>query len=34
MLFRDPLGQKMLIFGIIMQIFGAIAIKKIVTIKV
>lgn len=34
MLFEDPLGQKMLIFGIIMQIFGAAAIKKIITIKV
>ena len=34
MLFEDPLGQKMLIFGIIMQILGAIAIKKIITIKV
>ena len=34
MLFEDPLGQKMLIFGIVMQILGAIAIKKIITIKV
>ena len=34
LLFSDPLGQKMLIFGIIMQILGAIAIKKIITIKV
>jgi len=34
MLFEEPLGQKMLIFGIIMQILGAIAIKKIITIKV
>ncbi len=34
MLFEDPFGQKMLIFGIIMQILGAIAIKKIITIKV
>lgn len=34
MLFNDPLGQKMLVFGIIMQILGAIAIKKIITIKV
>ncbi len=34
MLFEDPFGQKMLFFGIIMQILGAIAIKKIITIKV
>ncbi len=34
MLFNEPLGQKMLIFGIVMQILGAIAIKKIITIKV
>jgi tight adherence protein B len=34
MLFNEPLGQKMLVFGIIMQILGAIAIKKIITIKV
>ena len=34
MLFTDPLGQKMLVFGIIMQLLGAIAIKKIITIKV
>jgi tight adherence protein B len=34
MLFEDPLGKKMLVFGIIMQILGAIAIKKIITIKV
>lgn len=34
MLFEDPLGQKMLIFGIIMQILGAAMIKKIITIKV
>lgn len=34
MLFEDPLGQKMLIFGIVMQILGAISIKKIITIKV
>ena len=33
-LFEDPLGQKMLIGGIISQIFGAIVIKKIITIKV
>jgi tight adherence protein B len=34
MLFNEPLGRKMLIFGIVMQILGAIAIKKIITIKV
>ena len=34
LLFTDPLGIKMLIGGIIMQVFGAIAIKKIITIKV
>ena len=34
MLFNDPLGQKMLIFGIIMQFLGAAMIKKIITIKV
>lgn len=34
MLFEDPLGQKMLVFGIVMQILGAISIKKIITIKV
>ena len=34
LLFQDPLGIKMLIGGIIMQVFGAIAIKKIITIKV
>ena len=34
MLFEDPIGIKMLIGGIVMQILGAIAIKKIITIKV
>jgi tight adherence protein B len=34
MLFNDPLGQKMMVAGIISQIFGAIVIKKIITIKV
>jgi tight adherence protein B len=34
MLFQDELGRKMLVFGIIMQILGAIVIKKIVNIKV
>ena len=33
-LFRDPLGKKMLLFAIVMQIIGAIVIKKIVNIKV
>lgn len=34
MLFNDPLGNQMLVFGIIMQVLGAISIKKIITIKV
>ncbi len=34
MLFEDPLGQQMLAGGIVMQFLGAIAIKKIITIKV
>jgi len=34
MLFEDPLGQKMLIGGIILQFAGAYAIKKIIDIKV
>ncbi|MEZ6119890.1 MAG: type II secretion system F family protein [Pirellulaceae bacterium] len=34
MLFQDELGKQMLVFGIIMQILGAIVIKKIVNIKV
>jgi tight adherence protein B len=34
LLFSDPLGQKMLIAGIISQIIGAVVIKKIITIKV
>ena len=34
MLFEDPLGQKMLIVGIILQFVGAFAIKKIIDIKV
>ncbi|HEX4143659.1 MAG TPA: type II secretion system F family protein [Pirellulales bacterium] len=33
-LFTDPLGQKMLIGGVVMQILGGLAIKKIVDIKV
>ncbi len=34
LLFTDPLGKKMMLFGIITQLIGAIVIKKIVTIKV
>lgn len=34
MLFEDPLGQKMLIVAIILQFIGALAIKKIIDIKV
>ena len=34
MLFEEPLGQKMLAFGIVMQILGALCIKKIINIKV
>jgi len=34
MLFEEPLGQKMLIFGIVMQFIGALWIKKVITIKV
>lgn len=34
LLFNDPLGNLMLVGGIIMQIIGAIVIKKIITIKV
>jgi tight adherence protein B len=33
-LFTDPLGQKMLAGGLVMQVFGALLIRKIVTIKV
>ncbi|MGD9126994.1 MAG: type II secretion system F family protein [Planctomycetia bacterium] len=33
-LFREPLGKKMLIGAIIMQVFGALVIRKIVNIKV
>ena len=33
-LFTDELGQKMLIAGIILQLIGAAAIKKIINIKV
>ncbi len=34
LLFTDPMGKKMIAFAGVMQIFGAIAIKKIVNIKV
>jgi tight adherence protein B len=34
LLFRDPLGQKMLAGAILMQVIGAAVIKKIITIKV
>ena len=34
MLFEEPLGRQMLAGGIILQVMGAIAIKKIITIKV
>lgn len=33
-LFTDPMGKKMLAFAVVMQIFGAIVIKKIISIKV
>jgi tight adherence protein B len=34
LLFQDELGKKMLFFGVVMQVLGAIVIKKIVNIKV
>jgi tight adherence protein B len=34
MLFDDPLGRMMLFWGIVLQIIGALVIKKIVNIKV
>ena len=34
MLFEEPLGRQMLAGGIILQVMGAVAIKKIITIKV
>ncbi len=34
LLFDDPLGQKMLAGGIVLQVLGALVIRKIVTIKV
>ena len=33
-LFTDPLGKKMLAGGVIMQVLGALVIRKIVNIKV
>lgn len=33
-LFTDPLGKKMLAFAVVTQLLGALAIKKIITIKV
>lgn len=33
-LFTDPLGKKMLAFAVVMQLFGALVIRKIVNIKV
>jgi tight adherence protein B len=34
MLFTDPLGKKMLAFAVVMQVFGALVIRKIINIKV
>ena len=34
LLFTDELGQKMLVGGIIMQLIGALVIRKIVNIRV
>jgi tight adherence protein B len=34
LLFQDPMGKKMLMFAIVLQLIGAIVIKKIVNIKV
>jgi tight adherence protein B len=33
-LFTDPMGRKMLAGGIVMQLLGALVIKKIINIKV
>jgi tight adherence protein B len=33
-LFTDPLGHKMLAVAVVMQIIGAIVIRKIISIKV
>jgi tight adherence protein B len=34
LLFNEPLGRKMLVFAIFMQVLGTACIKKIITIKV
>lgn len=34
MLFTEPLGRKMLVFALVTQLIGALAIRKIITIKV
>jgi tight adherence protein B len=34
LLFTDDLGKKMLIVGVVMQLFGALVIRKIVNIRV
>jgi len=34
LLFTDDLGKKMLVVGIVMQLFGALVIRKIVNIRV
>jgi tight adherence protein B len=34
LLFDDPIGQKMLAGGVVLQVLGALVIRKIVTIKV
>jgi tight adherence protein B len=33
-LFRDPMGQKMLLGAVVMQVLGALVIRKIVNIEV
>ena len=33
-LFTDPMGQQMLVGAIVMQLLGAVVIKKIITIQV
>jgi tight adherence protein B len=34
LLFTDPLGKKMLVGGVLTQLFGALMIRKIVNIRV
>ena len=34
MLFTDPLGKQMLAFALVMQLVGALVIRKIINIKV